>query len=172
MNRRTLFTSAVSAMLLPDIARAGAPLTFVPQPGLVGSGRLNILAVPVLDISLFAPQSHWRPDRPYALQVTFLRDLEARRMAGHIRDEMQHIGAGDAGRLELWKRQLETVLPDMRRGQILTGLRDESGAVLFFQGDKILGHIAESGFSDAFFGICLGPRTSQPRLRQAILGLS
>ena len=80
MNRRTLFISAFSAAFLPDIARAGAPLTFVPQPGLVGSGRLNILTVPVLDVSLFAPLSHWRPDRPYALQVTFLRDLEARRM--------------------------------------------------------------------------------------------
>ena len=172
MNRRTLFISAVSAILLPDIARANAPLAFVPQPGLVGSGRLNILTVPVLDISLFAPQSHWRPDGPYALQVTFLRDLEARRMAGHIRDEMRHIGAGDAGRLDLWKRQLETVLPDMRRGDVLTGVRDHEGTVFFFHYDRSLGHIAESGFSDAFFGICLGPRTSQPRLRQAVLGLS
>ncbi|CAM3214919.1 chalcone isomerase family protein [Asticcacaulis taihuensis] len=172
MNRRTLFISAFSAAFLPDIARASAPLTFVPQPGLVGSGRLNILTVPVLDVSLFAPLSHWRPDKPYALQVTFLRDLEARRMAGHIRDEMRHTGAGDAGHLELWTRELEAVLPDMRRGDVLTGVRDQGGAVLFFHGDRSLGHIAENGFSEAFFGICLGPRTSQPKLRQAVLGLA
>jgi hypothetical protein len=172
MNRRALFISAISAMLLPGLARAGAPLSCVPQPGLVGSGRLNILAVPVLDVSLFAPQSHWRPDRPYALQVNFLRDLEARKVVGHVRDEMQHIGAGNAGRLELWKRKLEAVLPDIRRGDVLTGVRNETGATVFFLGEKPLGLIAESSFSDAFFGICLDPRTSQPKLRHAVLGLS
>jgi hypothetical protein len=172
MNRRTLFISAISAALLPDIARAGAPLTFVPQPGLVGSGRLNILTVPVLDVSLFAPLSHWRPDRPYALQVTFLRDLEARRMAGHIRDEMRHIGVEDGPRLNLWTERLKSVLPDMKRNEVLTGVHDESGTVLFFRNDKGVGRVSESGFSDAFFGICLGPRTSQPKLREANLGLS
>jgi hypothetical protein len=172
MNRRTLCMSAVSAIVLPYTARAETALSYVPQPGLVGSGRLNILSLPVLDVSLFAPQSRWRSDRPYALQVTFLRDLQAHKVAGHVRDEMQHIGVGDTERLDLWKRKLEAVLPDMRRSDRLTGVRDRSGAVLFFHGDRPLGYIAESGFSEAFFGICLDPRTSQPGLRQAVLGLS
>ncbi|MCR6660577.1 MAG: hypothetical protein NVV72_14990 [Asticcacaulis sp.] len=156
VNRRTLFISAFSAAFLPDIARAGTPLTFVPQPGLVGSGRLNILTVPVLDISLFAPQSHWRPDRPYALQVTFLRDLEARRMAGHIRDEMQHIGAGDAGRLELWTRELEAVLPDMRRGDVLTGVRDQGARSSFFTVTDLWGISRKMDFQRLFLAFAWG----------------
>ncbi|MDI7776266.1 hypothetical protein [Asticcacaulis sp. EMRT-3] len=170
LNRRHFLGAALVLACAPRIAQA-SPLSAVPQPEKVGTGRLNIVMMPILDVTLFAPQAHWRPDAPFALQVTFLRPLQGHKLAGHALDEMRHIGLDGDPHLNVWGQKLSAVLPDVTRGDVLTGVRDAAGGTSFFMGAERLGHFADPSFSDAFFGICLSPRTSQPALRREVLGL-
>jgi hypothetical protein len=168
-HRRHFLLAGLATALVPALAQA-SPLSIVPQPEQVGQGRLNILMMPILDVSLFAPDAIWRPDAPYALQVRFLRSLKSHKMVGHALDEMRHIGFGGDPRLMRWGQSLETIFPDVFKGNVLTGVRDEKGGTRFYLETQPIGHIADTVFTDAFFGICLSPRTSQPQLRRDVLG--
>lgn len=65
---------------------------------------------------------------------------------------------------------VQTIFPDVSKGNVLTGVRDEKGGTRFYLGTQPIGHIADTVFTEAFFGICLSPRTSQPQLRRDVLG--
>lgn len=169
LHRRHILVAALGLVFAPRVADA-SPLALVPQPARVGQGRLNILMMPILDVALFAPDARWRADAPYAMQVTFLRSLNGHKMVGHVLDEMRHIGFGGDPRLPGWRRELESIFPDVSDGDILTGARDVDGGAHFFLGGRRLGRIVDPAFADAFFGICLSPRTSQPQLRRDVLG--
>jgi hypothetical protein len=168
-HRRHFLLAGLATALAPAFAQA-SPLSIVPQPEQVGKGRLTIFMTPILDVALFAPDARWRSDAPYALQVTFLRSLEGHKLVGHVLDEMRHIGFGGDPRLMQWGQSLDSILPDVTKGDVLTGVRDERGGARFYLGTQPIGHVADTVFTNAFFGICLSPRTSQPQLRRDVLG--
>lgn len=168
-NRRGILCAFAAALALPVGARA-APLLALPRFDPVGRGQLKVLFVPVLDLVLYAPDAKWRPDAPYALQTTFLRPLQRDRMVMHALNEMRHIGHADDPRLAAWGQKLSGILPDVKTGDVLTLVRSPEGATAFFLGEARLGRVADPAFTDAVFGICLSPRTSQPQLRRQVLG--
>jgi len=154
-------------------ARAGgheSALAGVPEPRVVGKGRLSVLMVPVLDVTLIGPQGQWRQDQPYAIRVDYLVDLDGPHMAQHAVDQMRSAGCKDAARLAAWHGKLAAILPDVKRGDTLFGVRTAAGTTGFYLGDKPLGAIQDPAFTEAFFAICLSPRTTQPNLRRQLLG--
>ena len=175
MNRRTFVMFAASAALGLTALRAHADahasaLAAVPEPRVVGKGRLSVLMVPVLDVTLFGPQGQWRQDQPYAIRVDYLVDLDGPHMAKHAVDQMRSAGCKDTARLAAWHGRLAAILPDVKRGDTLYGVRTAAGTTGFYLGDRPLGAIQDPAFTDAFFAICLSPRTTQPNLRRQLLG--
>ena len=63
---------------------------------------------------------------------------------------------------------MQRVFPDVKDGDHLLGVyRDEIAS--FYQGERLIGSIANPGFAAAFFAIWLDARTSAPELRAALL---
>lgn len=105
-----------------------------------------------------------------ALELSYLRDFKGRDIAERSLKEMRRLGSISDAQAQRWLAEMQRVFPDVQRGQRLLGVhRPGEGAFFWFNGQRA-GEIRDAEFSRFFFGIWLSPRTSEPALRQALLG--
>jgi hypothetical protein len=153
-------TSAQVAQVLPGVRMAGEGLLRV--WGLqVYRSRLWVL--PGFRAADYAQQ-------PLVLELEYLRAFRATDIARRSIEEMRGIGAFTDAQAERWQRDLAALLPDVAPGDRLLGVHRPGQGARFYGGDKDLGMIEDPQFSRLFFGIWLDPKTSEPGLRQALLG--
>ena len=144
--------------------------TFVPAAEKVGEGRLTYMLWDVYDASLYAPQGNWDPSQPFALQLSYLRELDGKKIADRSVEEMRGQGITDEIKLATWHAQMRNIFPDVDTGVSLTGVYTEQGTAVFYRNDIEIGRINDPQFSKAFFDIWLNKRTSAPDLRRKLLG--
>lgn len=144
----------------------------VPEAKKVGDGRLSYIIWDVYDAALFAPEGEWKKTQPYALQLSYLRDLKGKKIANRSIEEMRALGITDEMKLATWHAQMDKIFPDVKEGDVLTGIHTRSGNSVFYKNGKKIGQINDSEFSAAFFGIWLDEKTSAPELRKKLLGVS
>lgn len=171
---RNLLVSALMALMLAGAsASAGAASIVekhVPDAAVVGQGSFHYLFMHIYDIRLMAEQGEYDPKQPYALELTYQRDLDGKDIAAESIKQMRKQGWNNTEQLQSWQRQMDAIFPDVRDGTVLTGIRDASGKALFYEGEARIGVVDDPVFSDAFFGIWLSRRTTEPKLRATLLG--
>jgi hypothetical protein len=149
----------------PDIAKR-----YIADAKKVGDGVLTYLFWDVYRATLYAPAAGWTPDGPFVLSLRYLRDLDgadiAERTIGEIRDQ----GFTDTARLAAWQARLAAIFPDVSDGVTLSATRDEKGRTVFYRGTDRIGAVDDTAFAKHFFDIWLGEKTSEPKLRRALLG--
>lgn len=139
-------------------------------PRLVGQGRLSVLFWDIYEIRLFTTDGRYDPGQPLALVLHYLRPVSGRDIAETSIDEIRKQGMTDPVILADWQAQLMHVFPDIARGDELVGTYDDSGGRFHLNG-ALIGEISDPELSRRFFDIWLSEATSQPRLRQRLLGL-
>jgi hypothetical protein len=143
------------------------------NPRLVGEHRFTYWGFDVYHASLWANNTSfaandWASQR-LVLELRYLRDFQGRDIAQRSITEMQGQRALSAEQSQVWLQTLQSLLPNVRSGEVITGIYlPESGAQFLHQG-KAVGEIRELEFARRFFGIWLSPQTSQPLLRQQLL---
>lgn len=145
---------------------------YIDSKSIVGEGRLTFLFWEVYDAALYAPDGKYSPNAPFALRLTYLRDVESQKIVERTLDEIKNLGFEDEAVLSRWKKQMEAVFPSVPKNESLTGIRDENMHAVFYHNDKRLGSINDPIFTRMFFDIWLSPDTSEPWLRSRLLGLS
>lgn len=141
-----------------------------PELRLAGEGRLRWLGLHIYDASLWVEGRGWNAQREFALDIVYARDIKAGRLVQTSLDEMRRLGFGDVRQLVRWNEALSGVMPDVKKGEHLTGVnRPGKGAEFYYQG-KLVGVIADTEFAHAFFAIWLDARTREPGLRQSLIG--
>ena len=65
---------------------------------------------------------------------------------------------------------LTDLFPDVREGDRLTGVQRPGQSVAFFANGRATGELRDADFARRFFSIWLAPISSQPQLRQQLLG--
>ncbi len=65
---------------------------------------------------------------------------------------------------------MRRVFPDVEPGDRLLGVHRPGEGVAFFYNGQLRGEIRDPEFARLFFGIWLSPRSSEPAMRQALLG--
>ena len=144
--------------------------TYVPSAKKVGEGRLTYLFWDVYDATLYAPKGSWQEGKPFALQLSYLREIEGKKIADRSVEEMRNQGIKDEVKLATWHAQMRNIFPDVDEGVRLTGVYTEKGEAVFYKGDREVGRINDPEFSKAFFDIWLNEKTSAPDLRRKLLG--
>ena len=142
----------------------------VPDARLVGQGRLTVFLWDVYDAFLYAPGGQWRPDQPFALKLSYLRRLYGQKIAERSTIEMRGQDFKDEEKLALWDEQMRRFFPDVDEGTSLTGIYTADGRSLFFFDNQEIGIFDDPEFGRQFFGIWLNESTSEPDLRQQLLG--
>jgi hypothetical protein len=141
----------------------------VPDAELVGQGRLKFLFWNVFDASLYAPGGTWSWDEPFALSVTYLRDLSGESIVSKSISEMRDQGMTDEVALARWSKGMAAIFPDVDDTTTITGTVNEERHTVFYRNGGPIGTIRDPEFSRRFFDIWLGEETSLPELRTQLL---
>lgn len=145
----------------------------LPGARLFGEGRLRFLGLPIYDIRLWSVGERFSGDpdaAPLALELEYARSLDGKAIAERALKEMQGLGTVAATQGERWLAQMRQIFPDVVKGDRMTGVQRPGEAARFFVNGQARGEVRDAEFTRLFFGIWLSPRSSQPRLREALLG--
>ena len=183
MNRRQLvnhLAAGAAALAAPAVrAQAVAPVAPPevarewPQARLVGSGRLRFMGLRIYDARLWSPTRPGFDDwdtQPLALELQYARKLVGAQIAERSLEEMRRQGPIDPTRAQRWLAAMQDTFPDVRDGDRLTGLHLPGTAARFFHNGTPRGEWPDPLKARLFFGIWLSPQTSDPSLREALLG--
>lgn len=176
--RRLLAT----ALLLAGGARAravappGDVAADLPGARLQGSGTLRFLGLRIYDIRLWtgaaAVGNDWAQAAatPLALEIEYARALQGAQIAERSLTEMRRQREITAATAARWLKAMTQLFPDVRKGDRLTGVNLPGEGARFHVNGSLHGELRDAEFVRLFFGIWLSPRTSEPTLREALLG--
>ena len=140
---------------------------------LQGSKLFRYFGFRVYDIGLWvgerAVDDNWA-DRPLALAISYQRKLGGEQIAERSLQEMQGLADVSAADGQRWLQVMKRLFPDVNSGDRLTGVLLPGKGARFFLNGSLLGEVAEPEFARLFFGIWLAPRSSEPAMRDALLG--
>jgi hypothetical protein len=156
-----------SAAPPPEVARA------IAGARLQGSGRLSFLGMHVYDARLWVNEG-FQPERfgelPLAIELEYARTLYGKLIAERSLTEMKKVGQVPEAKAEAWLAEMTRLFPDVGKGDRITGIQLPGGSARFYLNSQVRGSISDLAFAPLFFGIWLSPRSSEPRLRQALVG--
>ena len=139
-----------------------------------GEGRLRFLGLHVYDIRLWTTEpaigeQDWMR-KPLALEIEYARGLVGRLIAERSLEEMKRAGPVPAETEQRWLKAMTQFFPDVKAGDRITGLHLPDGVARFFVNGQGRGELRDAEFARRFFGIWLGASTSEPGLRDTLLG--
>ena len=181
-----LVPASVSVSGLAMLAAAGARAQGSTPPGppgevateisgarLQGAGTLRFLGLRVYDARLWVGPAAMGPDwtvAPLALELDYARSLDGAKIAERSLSEMRRQGDMAADAADSWLAAMKLLFPDVKAGDRLTGLNVPGLGVRFFVNGRFKGDLRDTTFARYFFGIWLSPKTSEPALRDSLLG--
>ncbi len=176
MLRRRETLLALAAGLMPWGAWANTPPELgglLGQVVLSGRKRFTFFGFAIYDASLwvepgFRAQDYARYN--FALDLLYQRDFSNADITRRSIDEMARLAPLTDARKQTWEGWLRSAFPDVRKGDRITGVHRPAAGAAFLTNGRLTGRIADPEFARLFFGIWLSPDTSEPALRQALLG--
>ena len=146
--------------------------TVLPQYRLIGKGRLAVWGFQVYDARLWGLPG-FKPDnlfgQPFALELAYLRDFTSKDIAERSITEMRRSAAISEDQANIWISEMLRVIPDVKKGDRLMGIHRPGTGVQMLVNGKSSGEIRDAEFTRLFFGIWLSPKTSEPKVRAALL---
>ena len=110
------------------------------------------------------------PDRPFLLDLHYLRALSGKQIVSASIDEMARLNTLSETQRTRWSVALESIIPDVVLGDRLLGWFVPDNRVEFFSDQQALGQIQDPDFAGMFSSIWLDEKTRSPSLREALLG--
>jgi Chalcone isomerase-like len=141
-------------------------------PRLVGQHRFTYWGFDVYDASLWASAPFVAEDwakQLLVLELRYLRDFKGADIAQRSIDEMQSQRPLSPAQLKSWSTVLQTLIPNVRAGESITGLYQPDKGMKLLHQDRLLGELSDNEFAERFLGIWLAPETSQRQLRHQLL---
>ncbi len=154
-----------------DDTRAALDIA-LPEHRLIGRGRLTVWGFEVYDASLWGLPGFKAENllaEPFALELAYLRDFNRRDIVSRSLLEMRRSATISEDQAKIWSAEMLRVIPDVKKGDRIIGINHPGkGAQLLVNG-KPTGEIRDVRFARLFFGIWLSPKTSEPKVRAALL---
>ena len=166
-----IFGSISVASTTPDPVATAQPS---PLSGakLAGTARLRFWGLDIYQARLWVRPGFHAPDfarHPFALELEYQRSFTRAEIAARSIEEMRRIGRFSDAQADEWQTALRAALPDVKKGDRITGLNQPGGVTRFLLNGQAFGEVRDAAFSPLFFGIWLSPATSEPALRQSLL---
>jgi len=169
-----LFTLCV-ALWRPALAAAPEPTASAALAGkqVVGQSLLRIWGFEVYHATLFAApgfEAARFEQQRLGLELQYRRAFAGRDISQRSIDEMQGIAPLTPAQSREWQATMNGLFPDVKPGDRILGVHVPGSGARFYLNGALLGEAADEAFSARFFGIWLSPKTSQPRMRDALIG--
>ena len=178
-SRRTALAALAAGAAAPAwVAAQGTaapPEVAAELPGarLLGQGRLTYMMLSIYRARLWVADGFDAAQferHPLALELVYARSLNGKMIAQRSLDEMKRAGGIGDTQAARWLAAMTGLFPDVAEGDRLTGLHRPGQAVAFFSNARAAGEVRDAEFARRFIGIWLAPATSQPNLRQQLIG--
>lgn len=185
-SRRESLKHAVAACVLPLIAcdAIGAASATAPPPEiralgdavqLQGGARFRYWGFHAYDVQLWTlpgfDASNYEA-HPLALSITYARQIDVEDLVERSLLEMGRQAPVLPQQAQQWRQSLIRAFRNVRPGDRLTGIfRPPHQASFYFNG-QLTATLQANPLAQRFFGIWLSEQTSQPSLRNALLGTS
>ena len=137
---------------------------------LLGQGKLQYLFVHIYDVNLYTNDNYFSFDKDFALKLEYKIKLHGNKIADISTEKIRALGYKDEIKMAAWHAQMKDIFPDVKEGTSLTGFYKPNQPTVFYKDSEKIGTIKDPEFGKWFFGIWLSEKTSEPKLRQAILG--
>lgn len=161
-----IVTSAAGGAALPTPLAKSTP-EFRP----IGEARLRWFRLLVYDITLYAQEPSYSTNGTAVLSIHYNISIKHTRLQTTTLKEWRRMKKGDEAQHARWIKQLDSLWPDVKKGDTLTAYRHRDGPTQFYLGDRLLGEVPDPAFGPAFFAIWLDANCRYPEVRNEVLGL-
>ncbi len=147
--------------------------TEMPGARRAGATRLTVWGFDVYDASLWVTPGFRAGDwsqRPLAIELRYLRSFDGDDIAQRSLDEMRRAAPMSDVQNAQWLRAMKAAFPDVKKGDRLLGVYEPGTGARFFHNGAPTNVVADAQFAQRFFAIWLGPKSSEPAMREALLG--
>lgn len=156
-----------------DGAGSTMPQDLLPGSRLQGEATLRFFGLRVYHAQLWT-QPDFRAERlgeqALVLELRYLRDLQGQAIAERSLEEMRRSSGFSEAQAQGWLAEMRRLFPDVKAGDRLTGRLTPGEGARFWHNGRPVGEVKDTEFARRFFGIWLAPSTSEPAMRQALLG--
>tara|TARA_B000000460_G_scaffold87988_1_gene61303 strand:+ start:29 stop:571 length:543 start_codon:yes stop_codon:yes gene_type:complete len=139
----------------------------------VGQTRLRVLFWDVYDAFLYTTDGDFdwsqRKQQRKALLLRYLRDIEAKELVETTSEEWEKLGFNSQEQSQ-WLDKLSEMWPDIKEDDCILLKETNEGYAAFYQGDKSLGVINSSQFTEQFLAIWLSPESRFEEERDELVG--
>ncbi len=139
----------------------------------LGHGKLSFFGLHIYDATLYAPSKDFSLDKftdaKLALTLRYAREIDGLKIAERSHDEIAKQKSANETERADWLAQMKTLMPNVKKGDVLTGVYAPELGTGFYLNGQLIGEIKGVRFAQSFFGIWLAENTSQPTLRKALL---
>jgi hypothetical protein len=156
--RTAVAALAIALAALPAWASPTEINRAIPNAAKVGEARYHMLAIPIFDAELWAPMGDFDWDQPFAVALTYQRAARSSTQINRVISEMSQRGAGSVQSLAPLRRQLEACLPNVARGDRITGVSTGPDSARIYHNGAQRCDVTWPGLRRPFFGIWLDGR--------------
>lgn len=144
----------------------------MPAGHTVGSGEFTWFGLRLYSARTWSPVAPLDWTAPFALELTYHRNLSRDTLVEASLDEMRRLGGAglDDGTLARWGEVMQQAFVDVRPGMRITGVYLPGQGARFYVDGQLRRQVDDAAFARAFFAIWLDPRARDPQLRQRLLG--
>ena len=141
------------------------------SPRLVGEARFRLFFFDIYHAALFSPDGRYDGAAPYALRLSYLRDVSSQAIVHASLDEMRRQGSDSETKLAEWADWMKHHFPDMQNGDEAMMFALKNGGMELYHNQVKLGQSDDPAFTDAFFAIWLSDNALKPNLSRQLRGL-
>ncbi len=141
----------------------------------LGQARLMVYGFSIYDAKLWAADGFAVANyaaEPFALELRYLRGFKGEMIAERSLKEMRRLAVVSDEKAAQWLQNMKATFPDVRKGDQLIGIHRPDGTASFTFNGKAIGEMRDAEFTRLFFGIWLSPKTSEPKMRNDLIGAS
>lgn len=189
LSKKLVALAMLSVPLLVPFQANASTATQLSTLELRGTADLRYLFWDVYSAALYTGGEVYQADQfPQVLSLTYKRDIEAQELVDATREQWQKqkLVLDNA---EQWLRQLVQLWPDIQKGnQLILVVDRDKQSRFYFRPDpgaefksvlseaelktsaRFLGAINDRAFGPAFLAIWLSEKTTEPKLREQLIG--
>ena len=144
--------------------------TRYPDLRMVGTGVLKVFFMDIYNLTLHSKERDYSVSDHFALEFDYKRSVSKKTVIDASMDELSKAPNVGSVEIKAWKQILEKGISDMQAGEKASVVFSKAGDVEFWLENQEPVSFKDLKFAENFAAIWLGPQTSHPKLRLALLG--
>ena len=166
---KVVFLIACSLLITPVGAQTDWKTRY-PDLQVVGTGVLKVFFMDIYNLTLHSKERNYSASDQFALEFEYKKSVSKKTIIDASIDELSKAPNVGPAETKAWKQILERGINDMQAGEKASVVFSKSGNVEFWSENREPISFHDLKFAKNFAAIWLGPKTSHPKLRLALLG--